>query len=271
MPHTNRLSSLLAFSSQLSALSSQLFKRSRIIRLGGPACGGRFTLHALRFTVFIALYLFLCLSLTTPLYASDAPKTEEQKTLYAIGLSVGRTLGAFSLTPAELETVKQGITDSVTGKKPAVELSEYNNKIQEMARSRRKAQGDKQAPQNKAALDKAAAEKGAVKTASGMVYVSQKEGTGSKPAATDTVRVNYRGTLPDGKEFDSSAKRGKPLEFKLDKVIKCWTEGLQMMKPGGKAKLVCPASLAYGEVGAGELILPGATLIFEIELLEVKK
>lgn len=119
-------------------------------------------------------------------------------------------------------------------------------------------------------LDKAAKEKGAVKTDSGLVYFSLKEGTGASPKATDTVKVNYRGTLPDGKEFDSSYKRGVPAEFRLDKVIKCWTEGLQKMKPGGKARLVCPPTLAYGDAGAGELILPGATLVFEVELLEVK-
>ncbi len=265
----------------------------RFIRLGGPACGGRFTLYGLssllafllsRITAFCHLFFSLspithyALLITAflpffslPAFAADAPKTEEQKTLYAIGLSVGRTLAPFSLTSAELEIVKQGLTDSIAGNKPAVELSAYNNKIQEMARARRKAQGDKLAPQNKAALDKAAAEKGAVKTASGLVYVLLKEGTGTNPIATDTVRVNYRGTLPDGKEFDSSVKHGKPLEFKIDSVIKCWTEGVQKMKPGGKAKLVCPAALAYGDTGAGELILPGATLIFEIELLEVKK
>jgi len=261
MPDNNRLTSLPAFSSQQRRL---MVPGSLFLALGLS----HITHYASRLTLFC---LSACLLVSLPAYAADAPQTEEQKTLYAIGLSVGRTLGAFSLTPAELEMVKQGMTDAVTGKKPSVDLNEYNNKIQEMARARRKAQGDKQAPQNKAALDKAAAEKGAVKTASGMVYLSQKEGTGSNPSATDTVRVNYRGTLTDGKEFDSSAKRGNPLEFKLDKVIKCWQEGLQMMKPGGKAKLVCPASLAYGEIGAGELILPGATLIFEIELLEVKK
>lgn len=220
---------------------------------------------------FIVIVIAMLTLLALPAFAAEAPKTEEQKTLYAIGLSVGRTLAPFSLTPAELEIVKQGLTDAITGKKPGVELSAYNNKIQEMARTRRKTQGDKLAPQNKAALEKAAAEKGAVKTASGLVYVSVKEGTGTNPKATDTVRVNYRGTLPDGKEFDSSAKHGKPLEFKMDSVIKCWTEGVQKMKPGGKAKLVCPSSLAYGDTGAGDLILPGATLIFEIELLEVKK
>lgn len=110
-----------------------------------------------------------------------------------------------------------------------------------------------------------------VKTASGLVYESLKEGSGTSPKASDTVRVHYRGTLTDGKEFDSSYKRGQPAEFPLGAVIKCWTEGVQMMKPGGKARLTCPASIAYGERGAGGVIPPNATLVFEIELLEVKR
>jgi FKBP-type peptidyl-prolyl cis-trans isomerase FkpA len=104
-----------------------------------------------------------------------------------------------------------------------------------------------------------------------MVYLSLREGTGASPLATDGVKVNYRGELPDGREFDSSYKRGTPLEFKLSEVIKCWTEGLQKMKVGGKARLTCPAKLAYGDRGAGDLILPGATLQFEVELLDIKK
>ena len=212
----------------------------------------------------------LIVALATPAFAADAPKTEEQKTLYALGLLVARSLGIFQLAPAELEYVKQGITDAVTGKSPMVDLKVYGEKVQELARSRRKAQGEKLAASGKDFLDKAAKEKGAVKTDSGLVYFSLKEGTGASPKATDTVKVNYRGTLPDGKEFDSSYKRGVPAEFRLDKVIKCWTEGLQKMKPGGKARLVCPPTLAYGDAGAGELILPGATLVFEVELLEVK-
>ena len=203
--------------------------------------------------------------------AADIPATEDQKTLYAIGLLVSRSLSAFNLTPAELEIVKQGLTDAINGKSPAVDLAAYNGKVQELAKSRRKAQGEKLASVNKEFLEKAAGEKGAVKTESGMVYLSLKEGSGAVPVVTDTVKVNYRGTLPDGKEFDSSYKRGKPAEFCLDGVIKCWTEGLQRMKVGGKAKLVCPSTLAYGDAGAGELVLPGATLVFEVELLDVKK
>jgi FKBP-type peptidyl-prolyl cis-trans isomerase FkpA len=109
-----------------------------------------------------------------------------------------------------------------------------------------------------------------VTTASGLVFDSLKEGSGTAPKASDKVRVHYRGTLQNGTEFDSSYKRGSPAEFPLDRVIRCWTEGLQMMKPGAKAKLTCPASIAYGDRGVGGgLIPPGATLQFEVELLEV--
>jgi FKBP-type peptidyl-prolyl cis-trans isomerase FkpA len=120
------------------------------------------------------------------------------------------------------------------------------------------------------AAAKAAKEPGAVVTASGLVYKSIKDGSGASPKATDTVKVNYRGTFPDGKEFDSSYKAGGPIEFPLNGVIKCWTEGVQMMKVGGKAKLTCPGPIAYGERGAGGgLIPPNATLVFEVELLGI--
>lgn len=121
-----------------------------------------------------------------------------------------------------------------------------------------------------ATIDRAAAEKGAVKTASGLVYQTMQEGSGAQPKETDTVRVHYRGTFPDGKEFDSSFKRGQPAEFPLNRVIKCWTEGVQKIKVGGKAKLTCPPELAYGERGAGGTIPPNATLQFEVELLAIR-
>ena len=118
-------------------------------------------------------------------------------------------------------------------------------------------------------LAAAAAEPGAVVTASGLVYRAVKEGTGASPAATDTVKVHYRGTFPDGREFDSSFKRNQPASFPLNRVIKCWTEGLQRMKVGGKAKLTCPAAIAYGDRGAGGEIPPGAVLRFEVDLLAI--
>ncbi len=120
------------------------------------------------------------------------------------------------------------------------------------------------------ALAKAAAEPGAAVSDSGLVYRALKEGTGASPKATDTVRVHYRGTFPDGKEFDSSYSRGQPAEFPLNRVIPCWTEGVQKMKAGGKARLACPSRIAYGEKGAGGVIPPNATLLFEVELLGIK-
>ena len=121
-----------------------------------------------------------------------------------------------------------------------------------------------------ATLDAAAKEAGAVVTPSGLVYRSLKDGQGASPSATDTVNVHYRGAFPDGKEFDSSYSRGKPIEFPLNRVIPCWTEGVQRMKVGGKAKLTCPSRIAYGERGAGGVIPPNATLVFEVELLGVR-
>ena len=119
-------------------------------------------------------------------------------------------------------------------------------------------------------LANAAAETGAVVTPTGLVYRSLKDGKGASPAATDTVKVHYRGTFPDGREFDSSYKRNQPASFPLNRVIKCWTEGVQRMKVGGTARLTCPAAIAYGDKGAGGgEIPPGAVLRFEVELLAI--
>jgi len=203
-------------------------------------------------------------------FAAEAPKNEEQKTLYDMGLYVSSTLTVFNLTSVELDTFVQGVRDGQSGKKLDMDIPTYAIKVKEFTKARRQAQSVKLAPLNKEFLEKAAQEKGAVKTSSGLVYIPLREGTGASPTATDSVSVNYRGVLADGKEFDSSYKRNKPLEFKLNGVIPCWTEGLQKMKTGGKARLVCPSSIAYGDNGAGELIQPGATLNFEVELLEVK-
>ncbi|MFL5353199.1 FKBP-type peptidyl-prolyl cis-trans isomerase [Archangium sp.] len=189
-------------------------------------------------------------------------KTEEDKTLYALGLSIGRSIKVFDLSPAELEIVKKGMADSITGAKPAVELETYGPKLQGLAKARGERVGQKY-------LEEAAKEKGAVKLPSGIIYKELKAGTGPSPKSTDTVKVNYRGTLTTGTEFDSSYKRGEPAEFPLNGVIPCWTEGVQKMKVGGKSQLVCPAKLAYGEQGQPPTIPPNATLVFEIELLGI--
>ncbi len=120
-------------------------------------------------------------------------------------------------------------------------------------------------------LEKAAKEKGAVKTASGLVYRPLKEGKGEKPTVLSTVKVNYKGTFTDGKVFDASDKHGGPATFPLNRVIPCWTEGVQMMKVGGKAQLVCPPAIAYGERGAPGAVPPNSTLVFEVELLAIEK
>src|SRR5215470_17504 len=117
-------------------------------------------------------------------------------------------------------------------------------------------------PESAAFLDKAAAEPGAIKTASGLVYREITPGSGPSPKASDIVTVNYRGTLTDGTEFDSSYKRNQPTQFPLNQVIPCWTEGLQRMKVGGKSHLVCPSDIGYGDRGMPPKIRPGATLVF---------
>jgi FKBP-type peptidyl-prolyl cis-trans isomerase FkpA len=119
-------------------------------------------------------------------------------------------------------------------------------------------------------LDKAASEPGAVKTTSGLIYRELKPGTGPSPKATDTVRVHYKGSLVDGTVFDSSYERNEPAEFPLNRVIRCWTEGVQKMKVGGKSQLVCPSDIGYGDRGSPPVIPGGATLVFEIELLGIR-
>lgn len=208
--------------------------------------------------------------LATPAFAAEAPKTDEQKTLYTVGHIMSRQISYFSLTPEEFELVKQGLTDGVTDKAPLVDVEAYRKSAQDLAAARRDAQGAKLAIAAEAFIEKAAKEKGAVKTASGMVYQSLTEGTGATPTEADKVKVNYRGTLIDGREFDSTALRGKPADLPVNKIIKCWTEGLQKMKQGGKARFVCPPQIAYGDAAAG-IVPANATLAFEVELLEVTK
>jgi len=194
--------------------------------------------------------------------------TDEQKTIYAIGLSMSQSLSSLDLSPAEVEILKRAFSDGAAGK-PAVKLEEWTPKFQAFSQSRSARAAAKQKIVAKAYLDKAALEQGATKTPSGLVYRELVPGTGPSPKATDKVKVNYRGTLTNGTEFDSSYKRNQPAEFPLNGVIPCWTEGVQRMKVGGKSQLVCPADIAYGDRGSPPLITGGATLIFEIELLGV--
>ena len=201
--------------------------------------------------------------------APPEPKTEEQKVLYALGLAMSQSIGVFSLTEAELEMVQSGLSDGVLGKSRKVDLQAYGPKVQELHTARSGAAAAAEKKSGQGYLDKAAGEKGATKTTSGLVVTTIKPGTGPSPKATDKVKVHYHGTLTDGTVFDSSVQRKEPATFPLNGVIPCWTEGVQLMKVGGKSRLVCPASLAYGDRGAPPRIKPGATLVFEVELLEI--
>jgi FKBP-type peptidyl-prolyl cis-trans isomerase FkpA/FKBP-type peptidyl-prolyl cis-trans isomerase FklB len=198
-------------------------------------------------------------------------KTDQDKTLYALGAAISQQLQAFALTPSELELVELGLSDGVLKRPTKVDLAVYGTKVSDLARTR---QGAMAAAEKQAAsgfLAKAAAEKGATKTPSGLIIAELKAGTGESPKPTDTVKVHYHGTLTDGTVFDSSVERGEPATFPLNGVIKCWTEGLQTMKVGGKSRLVCPSDIAYGDRGFPPKIKPGAALVFEVELLEIVK
>lgn len=193
--------------------------------------------------------------------------TDDQKTIYALGLSMAQQLSEMGITPAEYALVKQALTDAAAGK-PALELNAWQPKFGPFAQARSAKMAAAEKVKAKAFLDKAAAEPGATRAPSGLVYRELVAGSGPSPKATDKVRVNYRGTLTNGTEFDSSYKRNAPAEFPLNGVIPCWTEGVQRMKVGGKSKLVCPSEIAYGDQGRPS-IPPGATLVFEIELLAI--
>lgn len=203
--------------------------------------------------------------------AGPTPKSEEQKTLYAIGLAVAHSLKTFNLNAADLEMVKAGLTDGALNKPPKVKLDEYRTKIRALQQTRLAVVAKQEKKVGMAYTTKAAKQKGAVKTKSGMVYIPVKVGTGPSPKVDDTVKVNYEGKLVDGTIFDSSIRRGKPVSFGLKRVVPCWTEGVQMMKVGGKAQLVCPSDLAYGDHGRPPQIPPGATLVFDVELLDIEK
>ena len=218
------------------------------------------------------LFIVVVLSalIAVPALAADI-KTEDEKTLYALGALVSRDLDVFKLTPAELQLVQQGFADSILGNKLIAEPAAYQEKMNQLAQKRMQASAEIEKQKSVNVLEAATKEKGAKKTASGMVYVPIKAGTGKQPKPADTVKVHYTGKLVDGTIFDSSVKRGVPTEFQLSKVIPCWAEGVGMMKAGGKAKLLCPSYTAYGDAGHPPVIPGGATLIFEVELLEVKK
>ena len=210
--------------------------------------------------------LLLALSATPAAQApAKAPelKTEREKTLYALGVAAADSFKVFNLKPEELAVVQRGLSDGVLNKKPQVDMSVYRAKVNELATSA-------YADRSRAALVHYAKEKGAVRSPSGLIYISALEGTGAAPTATDRVKVEYEGKLADGTVFDSSRKQGGAVVSPLADGIPCWKEGLQKMKVGGKARIVCPASIAYGDTGKPPSVPPKSTLIFDVELLAVE-
>ncbi len=223
----------------------------------------------------IALSL-LVTALAAPL-SSRAQKleSEDQKAIYTLGWAVARNLRSFDLSPEEVKILAAGLTDGLTGQKPAVDLATYEERLDPLAQSRNAARTKRERDASAPFLKAAAAEKGAKTSKSGLVYRELKAGSGEHPTAKDTVKVHYVGKLRDGKIFDSSVARQTPADFPLGQMIPCWSEGVRLMKPGGKALITCPAELAYGDKGVppgtGDRIPPGAALQFEVELLGIEK
>ena len=193
---------------------------------------------------------------------APAPMTDRQKTLYAVGVSAADSFKVFDLKPGEVAVMQRGLSDALLGKKLQVDMNVYRPKVNELAAS-------SLAATSKATVARYAAQKGAITTASGLVFISVQAGSGPKPGPEATVKVHYDGKLPDGTLFDSSRRRGEPSTLPLDRVIKCWKEGLQRMQVGEKAILVCPPEIAYGEAGRPPTIPPGSALVFDVELVGI--
>ena len=196
-------------------------------------------------------------------------QTDEDRTLYAIGLAIGQQVGDFQLTEAEVDIVALGLRDSVLGNEPKAALEEFGPRIQALMQERMLAGAAEEKSASNAWVAEQAALPGAERSASGVVFIPITEGTGENPTEASVVRVHYHGTLRDGTVFDSSVERDEPISFPLSGVISCWTEGVQKIKVGGKAKLVCPSDTAYGDQGSGS-IPGGAALAFEVELLGIE-
>lgn len=217
----------------------------------------------------LLLMAFFTLSAQSAL-AQSAPQTEEEKAFYSIGAALARQLEMVQpISDRELDILVRGIRDSVAGRTLAVDPEEGNDHVKRLLEERQAKALALEKEASQAFLAKEAKKEGARTTDSGLIYTVIEEGKGPSPSATDKVKVHYHGTLRDGTVFDSSIERGEPAEFPLNRVIPCWTEGVAMMKTGEKARLVCPAEIAYGDRGGAGRIPPGSALRFEVELLEI--
>jgi FKBP-type peptidyl-prolyl cis-trans isomerase len=221
---------------------------------------------------FFALALLTSVSISPAnAQTAAAPKTEQEKTLYALGVLLSRNLTTFALTPQEVALVNAGIADGVRGKSQVANPEGYAPKLQQLETTRRAAIAAGEKKRGADYFTKALTNKGTVKAPAGFAISTLKAGTGPSPKASSTVKVHYEGRLIDGTVFDSSIQRNEPTSFPLNGVIRCWTEGVQMMRVGGKSRLICPSDLAYGDGGSPPKIPGGATLVFDVELLAIEK
>jgi FKBP-type peptidyl-prolyl cis-trans isomerase FkpA len=206
---------------------------------------------------------------TTDTSKDSGDLTDDQKSLYTLGIALARNLEPFNLTEPELKTLEQGLNDGALHRPPKVDFETQAPKLQAFAKQRAAAGAAAEEKASESFLASAGGEAGAQKFDSGLVMKEITAGSGDSPKVTDTVKVNYEGKLRDGTVFDSSIQRGTPFQVALNRVIPCWTEALQKMKVGGKAKIVCPAKIAYGDRGFPPKIKPGTALEFEVELIEI--
>jgi len=220
------------------------------------------------------ILIFAAGSLALPLFGQEkSPQLKDQKdkVSYSIGLNIGFNLNRQNVQ-INPDVLTAGIKDAIAGKPQLTtdQVKEVMTAFEKDMQQKQKAAGEKNASDGAKFLEENKKKEGVKTTASGLQYKAIKEGTGAQAKATDTVTVNYRGTLINGTEFDSSYKRGEPATFPLNGVIKGWTEGLQLMKVGSKYQFFVPPNLAYGERTVGPDITPNSTLIFEVELLDAK-
>ena len=213
---------------------------------------------------------FLAVFLLAPSAFAEVPDGEDEKTIYFIGVILSKQAPFSTLSPEEVNLVAQGLQDSLSGVDTQLDPAEYGAKVQSLTESRMSMLLDNEKSEGIKYADSMGKKEGAEKTPSGLILISEEDGTGASPSSTDTVKVHYHGTLRDGTVFDSSLERGEPVEFALNRVIPCWTEGVAKMKAGGKATLICPPEIAYGDRGAPPMIPGGATLTFVVDLIEVK-
>jgi FKBP-type peptidyl-prolyl cis-trans isomerase len=192
----------------------------------------------------------------------------DARALYAIGVSIGDQLRGLQVGPEELEPVVRGLRDAALDQELMVDRGEFQQLIPAFTQARQQKLLEQEKAASETFLEQEAAKEASETLESGVIITRLEEGTGESPAAADEVKVHYRGTSRDGEEFDSSLG-GDPAVFPLNQVISCWTEALQQLKVGGKARIVCPSDMAYGDRGRMPMIKPGAALVFEVELLEI--